>query len=87
MRTLKVYVEKDKGCATFKLKPFIDLCIPLFHMEKIHTYVNPSKLTYSILIAGHKSYIIKYRYKIVSFVIFISIFNSLFSIEVFVDLL
>ena len=56
-------------------------------MEKIHTYVNPSKLTYSILIAGHKSYIIKYRYKIVSFVIFMSIVNSLFSIEVFVDFL
>ena len=65
-----------------KLKPFIDLCIPLFH-EKICQ----SKQTYSILIAGHKSYIIKYRYKIVSFVIFISIVNSLFSIEVFVDLL
>ena len=66
----------------FVLKPFIDLCIPLFFVMKKQKYVNPiqANLFHIYLLVRYE--ILKIH---LSFVIFISIPD--FLIEVFVDLL
>ena len=65
----------------FVLKPFIDLCIPLFFVMKKQNYVNPIQANlFHTYLVRHESLKIH-----LSFVIFISIPDLL--IEVFVDLL